>query len=380
MAYKISLITPVYNAEDTLPRAFESARAQTLGFENIEYILVDDASADGSWALIEGLAARYPNVTALRREANSGGGGAPRNMALDTASAPYIMFLDSDDTLFPGACRALYEAAERTGADIVSGLRGEDDESRRGREAAKRLCENADERLFSLAELESLRGDAFSVFGADFCQKIYRRGIIDRSSLRFAEGGVFEDLVFLLIYLAACSSGALVMSDVFSYTQREGSISHSRGLYYYETIPKAAMWGLDKARALGVEKRYAGYIEQQRCIEWYCECLCRDEEFSRDELAAIIAAWQPLLRYAAEHFIYDAPEAELITRALVSRGREGALEELTSLRVVYKKLTGERERALSETRGHYERQLGDIFSSTTWRLARAAQRLAFWKK
>ncbi len=61
-------------------------------------------------------------VRAIRLAENSGGCGEPRNQGLAVARGRYVMFLDSDDTLEPNACRNMLEAADRTGADLVSGL------------------------------------------------------------------------------------------------------------------------------------------------------------------------------------------------------------------------------------------------------------------
>ena len=56
MAPKLTIITPVYNAEGLLGRALASLQSQTLGFENLRWVLVDDQSTDGSFSLIQGWA------------------------------------------------------------------------------------------------------------------------------------------------------------------------------------------------------------------------------------------------------------------------------------------------------------------------------------
>ncbi|MEG2083338.1 MAG: glycosyltransferase family 2 protein, partial [Oscillospiraceae bacterium] len=121
MEYKITVITALYNAADTMMAAFDSIRAQSMGFDNIQYIIADDCSTDSSCELADSLAARFPNVSVVKLESNSGSDGPPRNAALPFAAAPYLMFLDSDDKLTPRSCELLYNAIERSGADIVSG-------------------------------------------------------------------------------------------------------------------------------------------------------------------------------------------------------------------------------------------------------------------
>ena len=72
MCYKISVIIPAYNVEDYLERSFNSLINQTIGFENLEIIFVDDSSTDNSYSIIKEYQDNYNNVTAFRLEKNSG--------------------------------------------------------------------------------------------------------------------------------------------------------------------------------------------------------------------------------------------------------------------------------------------------------------------
>ena len=92
--YKISVIIPVYNAENTLKQAVNSVINQSIGFENIELILVDDNSNDNSRKIIQDYADKYGNVKAIFLRENSGSPSKPRNTGIDNATAPYLMFLE----------------------------------------------------------------------------------------------------------------------------------------------------------------------------------------------------------------------------------------------------------------------------------------------
>ncbi len=83
---------------------------------------MDDCSTDGSDALLARLAAEEPRLRVVRRSVNSGGCGSPRNAGIDAATAPYVMFLDSDDVLPPGAVDALLAAAREARAEVAGGL------------------------------------------------------------------------------------------------------------------------------------------------------------------------------------------------------------------------------------------------------------------
>ena len=89
--FKISIIVPVFNVEDYIPLAFESIVNQTIGFDNLEVIFVDDASTDGSPKIIDEYADKHDNVISVHLEENSGDAGRPRNVAMEYASADYML-------------------------------------------------------------------------------------------------------------------------------------------------------------------------------------------------------------------------------------------------------------------------------------------------
>ncbi|MGW4663887.1 bifunctional glycosyltransferase/CDP-glycerol:glycerophosphate glycerophosphotransferase [Streptosporangium sandarakinum] len=102
-----------------LPRAVGSVLGQSL--RNIEVIIVDDASTDGTERVARELQRADARVRYLRRDVNSGGCGAPRNQGVAAARARHVVFLDSDDRLTRHACKSMLLEAERTGADFVTG-------------------------------------------------------------------------------------------------------------------------------------------------------------------------------------------------------------------------------------------------------------------
>lgn len=113
---RLSLVVPVYNVADYLPKCMESLLCQD--FADFEIILVDDGSTDGvSPGLCDEYAARDPRVSVIHQE--NGGLGAARNAGLERARGEYLFFIDSDDYIAPGALSRLAEVTERTGSDIV---------------------------------------------------------------------------------------------------------------------------------------------------------------------------------------------------------------------------------------------------------------------
>ncbi|WP_298500619.1 glycosyltransferase family 2 protein [uncultured Methanobrevibacter sp.] len=121
MGYKISVITPVYNAEKYLETAINSVINQTIGFENIELILVNDNSTDNSGKIIDEYCEKYENIIGIHLPENSGFCGRPRNIGMEASTAPYLVFLDADDEYLPNAFELYYNTITREKSDLVMG-------------------------------------------------------------------------------------------------------------------------------------------------------------------------------------------------------------------------------------------------------------------
>ena len=117
---KVSVIMPVYNCVDVLKRAVEAVLNQTLG--DIELILVDDCSDDGSGEIIDEYSKKHENVKAIHLSQNSKSPSKPRNMGINLASADYIMFQDAADEMNTNACQYLYDVIVAEDADIAGGF------------------------------------------------------------------------------------------------------------------------------------------------------------------------------------------------------------------------------------------------------------------
>ncbi|WP_432133333.1 bifunctional glycosyltransferase/CDP-glycerol:glycerophosphate glycerophosphotransferase [Streptomyces sp. bgisy154] len=109
---RFSIIVPCYKVQGFLRECLDSVLEQS--YRDIEVIAVDDRSPDGCGAILDEYAARDPRVTALHLPENVGLGRA-RNAGTPHATGDYLFFLDSDDTLTPGALRALADRLDATG-------------------------------------------------------------------------------------------------------------------------------------------------------------------------------------------------------------------------------------------------------------------------
>ncbi|CAM5706298.1 Glycosyltransferase involved in cell wall biosynthesis OS=Streptomyces violarus OX=67380 GN=FHS41_004019 PE=4 SV=1 [Streptomyces violarus] len=193
---QVAVVVIGYDDAAHVTDAVRSALAQGPAVR--EVVAVDDSSADGSAGLLDRLAASEPRLKVIRRRANSGGCGTPRNTGLDAVTSPYVMFLDSDDVLPPGAVDALLDAATGAHAEVAGGLC-----VRRELPSGREVPWQA--RLYALhaavphpAQRPRLVHDTLCV------NKLYRTGFLREHGIRFPEGRFpYEDVVFTARVLAA---------------------------------------------------------------------------------------------------------------------------------------------------------------------------------
>ena len=118
---KVSVVVPCYNVSDYLDRCMESLLKQTIGIENIEIILVDDASTDNgaTWEVIMKYEQLYPDtIIAISLEQNLRQGGA-RNVGISYAGGEYLVFCDADDWMSLKALEHVYRKAKEVDADVA---------------------------------------------------------------------------------------------------------------------------------------------------------------------------------------------------------------------------------------------------------------------
>lgn len=212
----LSVVIPVYRTEATLERCVASiARQQT----DMEIILVDDGSPDGSPEICDAWAKKDSRVRVIHQE-NKGLSGA-RNAGIDMARGEYLTFVDSDDYLSPGTYPPLMNLlALHPEYDILEFgfVRFENTPQQDDFILSDRVYENkVDYWLKSRAYEHSYA-----------CNKIYRRWIFDQ--VRFPEGQVFEDVQVMPLLLERAQCVATVSIGGYHYMHNEHGITQQAGV------------------------------------------------------------------------------------------------------------------------------------------------------
>ena len=198
---RLTLIVPVYNTMEYLAECLDSLLAQTLFKsepDSMEILLINDASTDGSAAILRQYQSLYPNLFYVIEQNENQGLGATRNLGLEQARGDYIGFVDSDDKVHPAMFEKLLSAAQRQPTDYV--------------EAGMSLFHADGSQPLILGS---------SAESTSVCNKLFNNLFIQEFQLEFAEGELFEDEVFS--YLASY------------YANHISSLSET--LYYYRVNP-----------------------------------------------------------------------------------------------------------------------------------------------
>lgn len=222
---KVSIIVPVYNAEETLGRCIDSILMQT--YKDFELILVNDGSVDNSRAVLEKYSAGDIRVTCINRQENEGVSAA-RNQGIKCAAGEWIVFVDADDYLADNCLESAVHAVQEITPDMVFWNRV--DVFKNGNKKRRVFRNEMSGKLFSGNELIPkifYNPDGNLGLGSAYCN-MFRKDVIIKNHLHFPEDMRHgEDVIFELDFLM--SAGQVLWIDEFTYfrTIREDSVMHS---------------------------------------------------------------------------------------------------------------------------------------------------------
>ena len=216
-----SVIIPVYNVKNYLNRCLDSVCLQTES--NIEIIIIDDASPDGSWQVIEEYAKRDSRIVAIRHEVNKHLGGA-RNTGIDIAKGDWILFLDSDDYLDRSAIHLLLKQSKKYPCTEVIHYRwidlntkGDVIDSESLKQEDVTLIKNAFEHFCNVKK---------PIVWHSACLNVWKRDFLIRNEFRFPENTSIEDFAVFPQWIYQLQSPILYLP---------------KRLYYYQKRPESIM-------------------------------------------------------------------------------------------------------------------------------------------
>ncbi len=221
MNNKISVIVPVYNTFKYLEECIESVIKQSIGFENIELILINDGSTDFSEKILHDYEKRYSDNIIYLYQKNQGQSVA-RNKGIDTATSKYIFFLDSDDVLPLLSLETLLNYAEEYQSDVVCGVM----ESF----TSKGSWLHPAQEEFSKNKLINVSLNQFSkaIVNVSPANKLYLKEFLVTNKLTFIEDiHLGEDYYFISSVMFISNKITFVTEVIYRYRGREASDNKS---------------------------------------------------------------------------------------------------------------------------------------------------------
>ncbi|MDR3126099.1 MAG: glycosyltransferase [Rickettsiales bacterium] len=259
---KVSVIIPVYNVERYLAQCLAGVVGQT--YKNLEVIIVDDGSTDGSAQICRAWAKRDRRIRVIRQE--NAGLSSARNAGLDAATGEYVHFIDSDD------CISLdyYERMVGSigGADMAaSGFYNE-------KKPSDSVEYHSSATLVST--LDKLAGtDVASQ--AMVWRFLFRRAFLVRRGMRFREGRLVEDIMFSIPAVFFASKVEVVPGAQYFYRKNAGSIVNTRDRARLAKrkadyrLAKAELWKFARLHGFAGELRAAKeQVIDRRVYRLFC--------------------------------------------------------------------------------------------------------------
>lgn len=217
---KISVIVPIYNVEKFLPFCLESIINQT--YKNLEIILINDGSTDSSLEICKKYSLKDNRIKVIHQENH--GLSYSRNIGIETASSPYISFIDADDIISPYYYEYLLNLILENNADIAECSFAKIDESLISNYTFPDLSHPKYIKLDSIGALNRIHNENLYVCmnSVIVCNKLYKISLFDE--IRFPVGRLYEDE--LTTYKLFYKAKSIVSSEaiLYGYIQHESSI------------------------------------------------------------------------------------------------------------------------------------------------------------
>ena len=262
---KISVIIPIYNTEKYLEKCIDSVLNQT--YTNLEIILVDDGSTDGSRRIIESYVEKDTRVQAIFK--SNGGQNSARKAGIMRATGKYTMFVDSDDYVDYDICQKLADACKAHNATIAgctANIIKMDGTISRYLMPSKTGKMEGKEAALTLVDIKNFYQPNFPT---SFNGYIFETGIIRNILVDFDERiAIGEDTICLLLALWDSKAIYMLSEALYNYVVRSDSVLRNHEKRYYNTQKALYHYGLCEFQKRSVPKEM--YISLEHLIIESC--------------------------------------------------------------------------------------------------------------
>ncbi|MBR3220483.1 glycosyltransferase family 2 protein, partial [Candidatus Saccharibacteria bacterium] len=245
---KASVVVPIYNTAEYLPRCLDSLAKQSL--DSFEVILVDNNSTDDSPKIIKEYCKNFPDIfTSLK--VKKSGASAARNAGIRVATGEYLVFVDSDDYVSLDMLEKIVTTAKKSAADVVA-------------VGANLHKKDGGIEYFGLYRQGGTLKKRFLLSGFGPVGVATRRKFFIENNLFFHEGIIYEDLAIIGTYILHTDKIAVIKEPVYQIVERTNSIM--RGTKWKKEIGESIFVALDDLYGafdkVGAVKEYHAELEQ----------------------------------------------------------------------------------------------------------------------
>lgn len=227
----LTVIIPVYNTSEYIDRCIESVINQTE--QNIDIIIINDASTDNSNAIIQNYAAAYPRINYINLPSNIGVGNA-RNIGISNAKTKYIAFIDSDDWVDTTYYENMLECMVINHSDIcISGIKTEVDDVYAWKYRYQYPSNFTVDGYFCIHALTKQYNSDISI-SPIVNNKIYNKELILTNKIEFDKSRRAQDLFFSFMTFVYASRVSICCDCFYHYYQRNFSATHNFSEQYVD--------------------------------------------------------------------------------------------------------------------------------------------------
>ncbi len=263
----VSIIVPVYNAQDYLEECVDSLTGQT--YKNIEVLLINDGSTDDSASLCDSLAEKDSRVRVFHKE--NGGTHTARNLGLEQAKGEYVMFSDPDDWFDLYTIETLVQEIENYDLDVVRFNYvkefGDHSVSKANTFVSEEVCSGENCQLVCRQTIGLIRNELSNPenlnFLASVCFAAYKKSIIAENSLKFVnirEIATFSDGLFNISFLMHATSFRFI--DKCFYHYRKYNAASATSNYRPDFLKRQMIM-------FGYMEQMVKEIDREDCYEAY---------------------------------------------------------------------------------------------------------------
>ena len=335
---KLSIVLPCYNAEKYIRETLESIISQTFPMADLEVIAVDNGSEDGTLSILQEYEEAYPESFLLVVIPQNRMAGYARNTGLSYVTAPFVLFVDSDDWLLENALEEIYQKMVELDVDVLEFdcMTGVSKETLKPRGAENteavqifRLEDDTQRRIFYAAGMKS--GFPFT--------KLFKTEFLRSNQIYFAEGLRYEDTIFIMMVTLLARTYAIYDKSLYGYRINDSGISFGcrKNDYGQFDRMKVQQLMIRECDRRGLLERFYDMIEANFMRVGYAETfqpvVRRFDHLPKElvEMGALAKSYFP--NYKQNYFL-NLPQNKWVLKILESLDQELTEEEFKRWKAV----------------------------------------------